>query len=74
MFRNFAFGRQNLILIVVGFLIIIIGFLMMLGAPSGESSFNPDIFSFRRTVLSSGISLFGFLFVIFGILFKDKHE
>jgi len=73
-FRNFALGKQNLRLIGIGLVIIIIGFLLMLGEPSGETTYNPDIFSFRRTVLSSGISFFGFLFVIFGILIKDKHE
>jgi hypothetical protein len=72
--NKFALSRQNLILIGIGFVIIIIGFLLMMGKPSVESAYNPDIFSFRRIVLAPGISLFGFLFVIFGILKKDKHD
>jgi len=71
--KKFALGKQNILLIGIGFVIVIIGFLLMMGAPSVESAYNPDIFSFRRIVLAPGVSLFGFLFVIFGILKKDKH-
>jgi hypothetical protein len=60
-------------LIGIGVVIIILGFILMMGAPSGET-YNPDIFSFRRIVLAPGVALFGFLFVIFGILKKDKGE
>jgi uncharacterized membrane protein len=73
-YRDFALGKQNLLLIGIGLIVIIIGFILMVGEPSGENTFNPEIFNFRRTVLSSGISLFGFLFVIYGILMKAKHE
>jgi len=72
--NKFALGKQNIKLIGIGFVIIIIGFLLMMGAPSLESAYNPDIFSFRRIVLGPGVSLFGFLFVIFGILKKSKHD
>jgi len=72
--KKFALGKQNIILIGIGFIIVIIGFLLMMGAPSLEGAYNPDIFSFRRIVLAPGVSLFGFLFVIFGILKKDKHD
>jgi hypothetical protein len=71
--KKFALGKQNLVLIGAGVVIIILGFILMMGAPSGET-YNPDIFSFRRIVLAPGVALFGFLFVIFGILKKDKGE
>jgi hypothetical protein len=71
--KKFAFGKQNLVLIGIGVVIIILGFILMMGAPSGET-YNPDIFSFKRIVLAPGVALFGFLFVIFGILKKDKGE
>lgn len=35
--------KLNLILIAVSFVIIVIGFALMVGAPSGET-YNPDIF------------------------------
>ncbi len=70
--KNFALGKQNLILIGIGVAFVIIGFLLMMGAPSGQTEYNPDIFSFRRIVLAPGVALFGFLFVIFGIVKKSK--
>lgn len=74
-FEPFALGKQNLILIAIGFVIVLIGFVLMMGAPSGETVYNPDIFSFRRIVLGPGVALAGFIFVIFGILYKSgKHS
>jgi len=70
--KNFALGKQNLILIGIGVAFVVLGFLLMMGAPSGQTEFNPDIFSFRRIVLAPGVALFGFLFVIFGIVKKSK--
>lgn len=70
--KNFALGKQNLMLIGIGVAIVVLGFLLMMGAPSGQTEFNPDIFSFRRIVLAPGIALLGFIFVIFGILKKSK--
>jgi len=69
---NFALGKQNLLLIAIGVAIVVLGFLLMMGAPSGQTEYNPAIFSFRRIVLAPGIALFGFVFVIFGIVKKSK--
>ena len=63
--------KLNLILIAVSFAIIVIGFCLMVGEPSGEV-YNPDIFSFRRITLGPMLSLFGFVSMIFAILFRAK--
>ena len=63
----------NLILIAVSFLIIVVGFCLMAGEPSGEV-YNPDIFSFRRITLGPMISLFGFVSMIVAILFRPKKK
>lgn len=65
--------KLNLILIAVSFIIIVIGFALMVGEPSGEV-YNPDIFSFRRITLGPMISLFGFVAMIFAILFRGKKK
>lgn len=65
--------KLNLILIAVSFLIIVLGFCLMAGAPSGEE-YNPDIFSFRRITLGPMISLFGFVAMIVAILFRPKKK
>lgn len=61
----------NLILIGVSFLLIVLGFCLMIGEPSGEV-YNPDIFSFRRVTVGPMIALFGFVCMIFAILFRRK--
>jgi len=71
-YNKFALGKQNLVLIAIGFAIIVLGFILMMGSPSTEAAYNPDIFSFRRIVLGPGVSLGGFIFVIFGILYKKR--
>lgn len=65
--------KLNLILIAISFVIIVIGFALMVGEPSGEI-YNPDIFSFRRITLGPMISLFGFVAMIFAILFRGKKK
>lgn len=64
--------KINLILIAVSFVIIVIGFCLMVGAPSGEEAYNPDIFSVRRITVGPMIALFGFVSMIFAILFRGK--
>lgn len=65
--------KLNLILMAVSVLIIVLGFALMAGEPSGEV-YNPDIFSFRRITLGPMISLFGFICMIFAILFRGKKK
>ncbi len=71
--KNFILGKVNLILIIVGFIIIILGFVLMTGSTT-TTEFNPDIFSTRRITVGPMISLFGFLFIIFAILYKPKKN
>lgn len=65
--------KLNIILIAVSFVIIVLGFVLMAGAPSGET-YNPDIFSVRRITIGPMISLFGFVGMIFSILWKGKAK
>ncbi len=71
--KNLTLSKTNLILIAVGFIIIVCGFVLMTGSKT-VTEFNPDIFSFRRITVAPMVSLFGFLFVIFAILFKPKSQ
>jgi len=57
----------------IGFIIIIIGFVLMAGGRSDDPAvFNPSIFSFRRITLAPLILLFGFIFEIYAIMKKFK--
>lgn len=69
--RQFALGRKNYRLLLIGFAIIVIGFMLMVGGKSEDPSvFNPEIFSFRRITLAPVVVLFGFLFEIYAIMKK----
>ena len=65
--------KLNIILIAVSFVIIIIGFALMVGEPSAET-YNPDIFSVRRITAGPMISLFGFVRMVVAILWKGKKK
>ena len=66
--RDFAFGKENFILIAVAVACIVLGFILMSGGGSGDNTFNPDIFSARRIVVAPVVTVIGFVMMIFGIL------
>ena len=71
--KDFAFGRENFIIIAVAVVFITIGFILMSGGGSPDGvSFNPEIFSTRRIVVAPIVVVFGFALVVVGILKKQK--
>lgn len=73
--EGFALGKENLKLMAIGFVIIVIGFLLMTGGKSSDPAvFNPEIFSFRRITLAPMVVLFGFIFEIYAIIKKTKTD
>lgn len=72
--KDFAFGKENFILIAVSIAVIAIGFMLMSGGGSQDpAGFNPEIFSTRRIVVAPVVTLIGFMLMIFGIL-KNSRE
>lgn len=71
---GFALGRENYIYLIIGFVIIIVGFLLMVGGKSPDPNiFNEkEIFSPRRITLAPIIVLLGFGFEIWAIMKKPK--
>jgi hypothetical protein len=73
--HNFALGRENYKLLAIGFGIIVIGFLLMIGGRSDDPAvFSEDIFSFRRITLAPLVVLAGFIFEIWAIMKKPKDQ
>lgn len=70
--KNFAFTKTNYILLIIGFAIIILGFILMAGDATTEDVFNPYIFSDLRIKVAPMVCLFGFLFEIVAILWPAK--
>lgn len=68
--KNFAFDKMNFILLAIGMAVVVVGFILMSGAGSSETAFNPDIFSVRRVKVAPAVCLLGFLFIIYAILRK----
>jgi len=72
---GFALGKENYKLMAIGFIIIIIGFILMAGGKSEDPTvFSDDIFSFRRITLAPLIVLAGFVFEIFAIMKRPKDD
>ena len=67
---EFALGKTNIILIAVAFVVIVVGFLLMLGPGTTPEAYNPDIFSFRR--IAPGIAFAGFVFMVYAIMRNSK--
>lgn len=72
--RDFAFDKINFILLAIGMIIVIIGFILMSGSGSTETQYNPDIFSTRRIVVAPIVCLIGFCSIVYAIIRKPKDE
>lgn len=72
---GFAFGKQNYRILIIGVLIVALGYILMIGGGSEDpNTFNADeIFSFRRVRLSPIVILLGFVVVLYGIMKKPKE-
>lgn len=72
---DFALGPENYRLLAIGFAIIVVGFLLMVGGKSDSpDKFSEEIFSFRRITLAPLVVLAGFIFEIWAIMKKPKTK
>ncbi len=72
--KKFAFDKTNFLLLGIGMLVVIVGFLLMSGPSSTMTHFEPDIFSVRRVKVAPVVCLLGFLFMIYAVLRKPKEN
>lgn len=72
--KAMAFHRINYILLTVGMVIVIIGFLLMVSKPSTSEAYNPGIFSPLHIKVAPVVCLAGFLFMIVAIVFRKKDK
>ena len=66
--KDFAFGRMNFILLGVGMLVVIIGFILMSGGSTTPDAYNPDIFSARRIKVAPVVCFLGFVSMIYAVV------
>ncbi|MDR3329528.1 MAG: DUF3098 domain-containing protein [Prevotellaceae bacterium] len=71
---TFALGTYNYKLMLVGFAIIVVGFVLMSGGKSpNPGEFNgAEIYSFRRITLAPLVVVLGFVFEIYAIMKRPK--
>jgi len=70
---DLAFGKENYILLLVGLVFIVTGFILMTGGGSDDPNiFSEEIFSFRRITLAPIVVITGFVIEIFAIMKKPK--
>lgn len=71
--EGFAFGPENYKLMIIGLIVLLNGYLLMVGGGSDDPAvFNPEIFSFRRITLAPIVILVGFVIVLISIMKKSK--
>ena len=72
--EDFAFGRENYMIMLAGLVLIIVGFALMTGGGSkNPAEWNPDIFSTRRITVAPVLVILGFVVEVFAIVKKSKE-
>lgn len=72
--KRFSLDKINYILMALSIVVIIFGFLLMSGASSTETAFDPAIFNARRIKVAPVICFIGFVSMIFSIMYRPKNK
>lgn len=71
---EFAFNKTNFTILIAGLLVIIIGFLLMIGGGSDDPEvFSDAMFGFRRLTLAPILILAGYIIEIYAIMYRGKQ-
>lgn len=71
---QFPLSPVNFKMMIIAAVMIVAGFLLMLGGSSTESEFNPDIFSTRRIVIGPTIAFLGFVAMGVAIIWSPRRK
>lgn len=72
---SFAIPKDSYKHLLIGFGVVIIGYLLLMGGGAEDpSEFSRDIFSFRRITLAPLLVLAGFAYIMWGIMRKPKQK
>jgi hypothetical protein len=70
---SFEFARINYILLIIGLVVLLTGYLVMVGGGSDDPSvFSEKIFDFRRLTLAPILIIIGFGIEVVAILYHPK--
>ncbi len=65
---------MNFILLAVGMVVVIIGFILMSGGGTEDGSFNPEIFNATRVKVAPAVCFVGFASMVYAIIRKPKDN
>ncbi len=70
-----TFGKQNYQILIGGVVLIILGYLLMIGGGSEDPNvFNPAIFDTQRITIAPMVCLLGFVTIIVAIMWPPKTK
>lgn len=70
---DFAFGKINYQLLILGVAFLLIGYILMIGGGSDDPNvFSDKIFNFQRLTLAPILLIIGFVIEVFAIMIKPK--
>ena len=69
-----VFGKRNYVILSIGSILVIIGYILMSGEGSTLAAYNPDIFSGTRIRIAPLLCLLGYLLNVFGILYRPRQR
>ncbi len=70
----FAFNKTNYIIVIIGLLVILTGFLLMIGGGSDDPEvFSEALFGFRRLTLAPILIIVGYIIEIFAIMYRPEQ-
>lgn len=65
---------MNFILLAVGMVVVIIGFILMSGGGTEDGSFNSEIFNATRVKVAPVVCFLGFASMVYAIIRKPKDN
>lgn len=73
---RFPFVKENYMIMIIGLVVIAIGYLLMVGGRSPDpNEFYPDqVYSWRRITLAPIVIIIGFLVEVYAIMKKPKSQ
>lgn len=73
---RFPFTKENYRIMIIGILVIILGYALMVGGRSPDpNQFHPDqVYSWRRITLAPIVIIIGFLVEVYAIMKRPKEK
>lgn len=73
--KEFLFGKKNYLIMILGIVVILMGFALMAGGGSDDPNvFNEEIYSFRRIRLAPTLVLLGLAIEVYAIMVSPGKE